>query len=42
LLVGHPVLHLRATLSAADANFYVELVDVDDKGVESLVNDGFL
>jgi predicted acyl esterase len=42
VLVGHPALHLRATLSAADANFYVELIDVNAKGEETLVNDGFL
>jgi predicted acyl esterase len=42
VLTGHAELHLRATLSAADANFYVELIDLDAKGHETLVNDGFL
>lgn len=42
VLAGHPTLHLRATLSASDANFYVELIDVQPNGEESLVNDGFL
>lgn len=42
VLVGHPTLTLRATLSAPDAHFYVELIDVDPSGEESVVNDGFL
>lgn len=42
ILVGHPALHLQATLSAADANLYVELLDVQANGEETLVNDGFL
>jgi predicted acyl esterase len=42
VLRGHAEAHLRATLSASDANFYVELVDVDMMGKETLVNDGFL
>jgi predicted acyl esterase len=42
VLVGHAALHLRATLSAADASFYVELIDVNPAGEETLVNDGFL
>jgi predicted acyl esterase len=41
-LLGHAELHLRATLSAPDASFYVELIDLDDKNRETLVNDGFL
>ncbi len=42
VLLGHARLTLRATLSAADANFYVELLDVAPGGEERLVNDGFL
>jgi predicted acyl esterase len=42
VFMGHAALHLRATLSAADANFYVELIDVDAAGTEALVNDGML
>jgi predicted acyl esterase len=42
VLTGHPALHLRATLDAPDANFYVELLDVKASGEETLVNDGFL
>jgi predicted acyl esterase len=42
VLAGHPHLSLRATLTAADANFYVELIDVDPRGRETVVNDGFL
>jgi uncharacterized protein len=42
VLMGHAALHLRATLSAFDANFYVELIDVNAMGEETLVNDGFL
>lgn len=42
VLVGHPTLRVRAALSESDAHFYVELIDVDATGAESLVNDGFL
>jgi len=42
VLMGHVELHLRATLSAPDANFYLELIDLDAKDAETLVNDGFL
>ena len=42
VLMGHAELRLHATLSAPDANFYLELIDLDDKGQETLVNDGFL
>jgi uncharacterized protein len=42
VIAGHPYLDLRATLTAADANFYVELVDVDPQGTETVVNDGYL
>jgi uncharacterized protein len=42
ILLGHAALKLRASLSAADANFYVELSDVSADGAEVLVNDGFL
>jgi predicted acyl esterase len=42
VLAGHASLSLDATLSAADASFYVELVDVDADGIETIVNDGFL
>jgi hypothetical protein len=35
-------LALRATLSASDANFYVQLLDVDPSNKETFVNDGFL
>jgi predicted acyl esterase len=42
VLIGHPTLELRAKLSAPDANFYVQLLDVDASDKETLVNDGFL
>jgi hypothetical protein len=42
VLAGHASLSLNATLSAEDANFYVEIVDVDALGNETTVNDGFL
>jgi len=42
VLLGHASLDVRAQLSAADANFYVQLFDVDSTGKESFVNDGFL
>ncbi len=42
VLLGHARLALRATLSATDANFYVQLLDVDPSNQESVVNDGFL
>ena len=42
VLVGHASLTFRATLDATDAHFYVELIDVDPAGDETLVNDGFL
>ncbi|MFM2418619.1 MAG: hypothetical protein RL385_3342 [Pseudomonadota bacterium] len=42
VLLGHPALSFQASLSAADANFYVELIDVDAGGKERFVNDGFL
>ena len=42
VLVGHPSLTFRASLDADDAHFYVELLDVDADGAETLVNDGHL
>ncbi len=42
VLAGHPTLTFRATLDAADAHFYLELVDVDPDGDEIWVNDGYL
>ena len=42
VLIGHARLQLRASLSAPDANFYVQLLDVDAADKETLVNDGFL
>jgi putative CocE/NonD family hydrolase len=42
VLVGHPSLTFRASLDAADAHFYVELLDVAADGTETLVNDGHL
>jgi predicted acyl esterase len=42
VLLGHASLDLRAKLSAADANFYVQLFDVDASDKETFVNDGFL
>jgi hypothetical protein len=42
VLLGHGSLDLHVKLSAADANFYVELLDLDSADKETLVNDGFL
>jgi uncharacterized protein len=42
VLLGHASLDVRAKLSAADANFYVQLFDVDASDKETFVNDGFL
>ncbi len=42
VLVGHPSLTFRATLDAAEAHFYVELVSVGADDGEKKVNDGFL
>ena len=42
VLVGWPVLRVEATLSAPEAHFYAELVDVAPDGTETRVNDGFL
>jgi predicted acyl esterase len=42
ILLGHAVLAIRATLSADDANFYIELIDVAANGKERVVNEGFL
>jgi hypothetical protein len=42
VLLGHASLDVRARLSAADANFYVQLFDVDSADKETFVNDGFL
>ncbi|MET0340286.1 MAG: CocE/NonD family hydrolase [Polyangiales bacterium] len=42
VLLGRAVLSLRAELSAPDANFYVQLLDVGESGAEAFVNDGFL
>jgi uncharacterized protein len=42
VLLGHASLALRAQLTAPDANFYVQLLDVDGGDKEALVNDGFL
>src|SRR6185503_11857484 len=42
VLTGPGLLHLEATLTATDANLYVELVDVAPDGGEAVVNDGFL
>ena len=42
ILLGHPSMTFRATLDAPDADFYVELLDVDPAGSETWVNDGFL
>lgn len=40
--LGHATLSLRATLSAPEAIFYVQLLDVDASDSEVVVNDGFL
>jgi predicted acyl esterase len=42
VLAGHACLAFRTTLDAADAHYYVELLDVDEDGTETLVNDGYL
>lgn len=42
VLLGHASLSVKAKLSAADANFYVQLFDVDGNDRETFVNDGFL
>ncbi|HKP56399.1 MAG TPA: CocE/NonD family hydrolase C-terminal non-catalytic domain-containing protein [Polyangiales bacterium] len=42
VLLGRAVLEFRAKLSAADANFYVEVIDVDAANKETFVNDGYL
>ena len=42
VLVGHPSVSFRAALDAAEAHFYVELLDVAPDGVETMVNDGYL
>jgi uncharacterized protein len=42
VLLGRPILDLEATLSAPDANLYVELLDVAPDGTTTTVNDGFL
>jgi predicted acyl esterase len=42
VLVGWPVLTFDAMLTAPDAHFYAELLDVEPDGTGVLVNDGFL
>jgi predicted acyl esterase len=42
VLLGRAILEFRAKLSAPDANFYVEVLDVDASNKEVFVNDGFL
>lgn len=42
VLLGHPTLTLEASLDAAEAHFYVELLDVHADGSETFVNDGYL
>lgn len=42
VLLGRAVLEFRAKLSAPEANFYVELIDVDASNKETFVNDGYL
>jgi predicted acyl esterase len=42
VLIGRATLELRATLSGPDANFYLHLLDVDERGTETFVNDGYL
>lgn len=42
VLAGSVRLQLRATLTAADANFHVQLHDVAPDGSSTLVNDGYL
>jgi hypothetical protein len=42
VLVGWPILRFDAILSAGDAHYYVELLDVAADGTEFLVTNGFL
>ena len=42
VLLGPASLTFRATLDAAEAHFYVELIEVEPNDEEHLVNDGFL
>jgi uncharacterized protein len=42
VLVGWPIVEFDAVVSGGDANLYVELLDLDPDGTETLVNDGFL
>jgi predicted acyl esterase len=42
VLIGHARLRVRAALTAKDANFHAELIDVDPAGSETVVNDGYL
>jgi hypothetical protein len=42
VLLGRAILEFRAKLSASDANFYVEVLDVDASNKEVFVNDGYL
>jgi len=42
VLAGSVTMHLRAALSAPDANFYVQLLDVAPDGSTTLINDGYL
>jgi predicted acyl esterase len=42
VLAGSVGMHLQAGLSAPDANFYVQLLDVAPDGTSTLVNDGYL
>ena len=42
VLLGRGLLDLEVTLSAGEAHFYVELLDVSPDGTEAWVNDGFL
>jgi len=42
VLVGWPILRFDAILSASEAHFYAELLDIATDGTELLVNDGFL
>jgi len=40
--LGHAALSFRAALDAAEANFHVEVLDIDSAGEEHFVNDGYL
>jgi predicted acyl esterase len=42
VLIGRVTLDLPAKLSAPDAHFYVQILDVDASDKETFVNDGFL